>query len=280
MRELLDAGLKTTLGCRQSSKSQLPMVNMKPLQSRIKRADYGIDAPTVVRNFFLIGIAGWIVGTILAKFGSGRLPNWLVSFYGAFLGIGGCFVLQGLIMIWGSKVGKQRLRDKMIDSVSWRGDEQVLDVGCGHGLMLIGAAKRLTTGHALGIDIWQQEDQASNSSRATQENALREGVAERVELRDSDARQLPFLDESFDVVLSSFAIHNIYDTVGREKAIREIHRVLKPGGQLVLADIRHTSQYAEILRSLGWNQVTRWLPNFLFITPTRVVRAAKPNTRS
>jgi len=168
-----------------ASKSQ-PRRNRKPLQSRIKRADYGIDAPKVARNFFVIGIAGCVLGTILAKFGSGRLPNWLVSFYGACLGIGGCFVLQGVIMIWGSKVGKLRLRDKMIDSVSWRGDEQVLDVGCGHGLMLIGAAKGLTTGHAIGIDIWQQEDQASNSSRATQENALREGVADRVELRDSD----------------------------------------------------------------------------------------------
>jgi arsenite methyltransferase len=180
----------------------------------------------------------------------------------------------------GSKVGKLRLRDKMIDSVSWRGDEQVLDVGCGHGLMLIGAAKRLTTGHAEGIDIWQQEDQASNSPRATMENAMREGVADQVELRNADARELPFLDGSFDVVLSSFAIHNIYDAVGREKAIREIHRVLKPGGQLVLADIRHTAQYADILRSLGWNQVNRWFPHFLFITPTRVVRAAKPNTKS
>jgi ubiquinone/menaquinone biosynthesis C-methylase UbiE len=146
--------------------------------------------------------------------------------------------------------------------------------------MLISAAKRLTTGHALGIDIWQQEDQASNCSQATLENARCEGVSDRIELRDSDARELPFLDESFDVVISSFAIHNIYDTVGREKAIREIHRVLKPGGQLALADIRHTSQYAEILRSLGWNQVIRWFPNFLFITPTRVIRAAKPDTRS
>jgi len=253
---------------------------MEPLQFRIKRAEYGIDAPTVVRNFFLIGVAGLLVGSMLAQFGSGHLPNWMVSFYGAFLGIGTCFVLQGLLMIWGSKVGKLRLRDKMIDSVSWRGDEQVLDVGCGHGLMLIGAAKRLTTGNAQGIDIWQQEDQASNSPRATIENALREGVADRIELRDADARELPFLDGSFDVVLSSFAIHNIYDVVGREKAIREIHRVLKPGGQLVLADIRHTSQYADLLRSLGWDQVNRWFPNFLFITPTRVVRGAKPNTRS
>jgi AraC-like DNA-binding protein len=44
----------------------------------------------------------------------------------------------------------------------------------------------------LGIDIWQKEDQASNTSQATLENALREGVADRVELRDSDARELPF----------------------------------------------------------------------------------------
>jgi SAM-dependent methyltransferase len=245
-------------------------------QSSIKRADYGIDAPTVVRRFFVIGLVGFLIGTVLVKFGPGHLPDLLVSFYGAFLGIGACFVLQGIVMIWGSKVGKLRLRDKMIDSVSWRGDEQVLDVGCGHGLMLIGAAKRLTTGRAIGIDIWQSEDQASNSSQATLENALREGVSGRVELRDSDARELPFVDESFDVIVSSFAIHNIYDPIGREKALREIHRVLKPGGQLALADIRHTSQYAEILHALGWKQVIRWFPNFLFITPTRVVRGTKP----
>jgi ubiquinone/menaquinone biosynthesis C-methylase UbiE len=110
------------------------------------------------------------------------------------------------------------------------------------------------------------------------ENAQREGVADRITLRDSDARSLPLFDESFDVIVSSFAIHNIYDPVGREKAIKEIHRVLKPGGQLALADIRYTSQYAEVLRSLGWEHVTRWFPNFLFITPTRVVRAAKPKT--
>jgi hypothetical protein len=68
---------------------------MKPLQSSIKPADYGIDAPTVVRNFSFIGVAGLMVGIMLAKFGSGHLPNWMVSFYGACLGIGACFVLQG-----------------------------------------------------------------------------------------------------------------------------------------------------------------------------------------
>jgi hypothetical protein len=38
-------------------------------------------------------------------------------------------------MLWGSKVGKLRLRDKVLNALRWRGDETVLDVGCGHGLL-------------------------------------------------------------------------------------------------------------------------------------------------
>src|SRR5439155_13314827 len=100
----------------------------------------------------------------------------------------------------GSKVGKLRFREKLLSEIPWRGDEQVLDVGCGHGLMLIGAAKRLKTGKAIGVDLWQKEDQAGNSREATWENIALENVAERVELKDGDARQLPFADGSFDVV--------------------------------------------------------------------------------
>jgi cyclopropane fatty-acyl-phospholipid synthase-like methyltransferase len=58
-------------------------------------------------------------------------------------------------MLWGSKFVKFRLRDKWLNSISWCGDEKVLDIGCGHGLMLIGAAKRLRDGKAIGIDLWQ-----------------------------------------------------------------------------------------------------------------------------
>ncbi len=57
-----------------------------------------------------------------------------------------------------SRVGKLRVRDSLMGSLHWTGEEQVLDVGCGSGFALIGAAKRLTTGHATGVDIWSAED--------------------------------------------------------------------------------------------------------------------------
>jgi ubiquinone/menaquinone biosynthesis C-methylase UbiE len=108
------------------------------------------------------------------------------------------------------------------------------------------------------------------------ENARIEGVAELVELKSADVRELPVPDASFDVVVSSLAIHTISDAAGRESAIREMARVLKSGGQLALADIRHTQQYEQILRSLGWEQTQCWSTSFIFGTPARVLRATKP----
>jgi arsenite methyltransferase len=67
-----------------------------------------------------------------------------------------------------------------------------LDVGCGRGLMLVGAGKWLTSGKAIGIDLWQQQDQANNSSSATLSNAAIEGVADRIEVKTADMCELPF----------------------------------------------------------------------------------------
>jgi ubiquinone/menaquinone biosynthesis C-methylase UbiE len=142
--------------------------------------------------------------------------------------------------------------------------------------MLLGAARRLTSGRAIGIDVWSQEDQRSNSADATLENARREGIAERIEVLNGDARKIPFDAASFDVVLSSFAIHNIYQPAQREQAIHEIARVLKPGGHLAIADIRHIPEYERVLRRLGWTEIERRGPNFLFVIPTRILHAVKP----
>jgi arsenite methyltransferase len=241
-----------------------------------KRANYGIDAPDVVLRFFLIGITGVAVGvaSILAS-KNGLLP-WSRFLIPPFLNTGFCFVLTALVMVWGSKIGKLRLRDRVLDALPWRGDELVLDVGCGHGLMLIGAAKRLRGGRAIGLDLWQKQDQAGNSREATWRNVEIEGVADRVELKDGDARKLPFADNTFDVIMSSWALHNIYDQAGRETAVREIVRALKPGGRLVLMDIRHTKEYARVLQSAQLRDVKRSGPNFTFVIPSFTLTATKP----
>ena len=82
-------------------------------------------------------------------------------------------------------------------------------MGCGRGAVLLMAAQHLTTGRAVGVDLWRTVDQSGNSAEATRRNAVAEGVADRVELHTADMTALPFEGNSFDLVLSSLAIHNI-----------------------------------------------------------------------
>jgi len=242
------------------------------------KPNYGLDAPEVVRRFFIIGGALCVVAAGALVLGS-RYPvaRWFVA---PFLSVACSFLATSAIMVWGSKCGKLRLRDKLIASLGLRGNERVLDVGCGHGLMLLGAAKKLTTGRAVGIDLWQKQDQAGNSREATLENAAREGVAARVELLDGDARQMPFEKETFDIILSSWALHNIYDVAGRRRALEEIVRVLKPGGRVLITDIRHASEYANVFHSLGLMDVNISAPTFIFVIPSRCVSAHKTKAES
>jgi ubiquinone/menaquinone biosynthesis C-methylase UbiE len=160
-------------------------------------------------------------------------------------------------MLYSSKIGKLHEREWLLDLIPWRGDETVLDVGCGLGLMLIGAARRLTTGTAAGIDIWKTEDLSGNHPDGALENARREGVADRVTILTADMRQIPFPDGHFDVIVSNGAIHNIYQASERAVAVREIARVLKPGGACVLADVLHEAEYAGVLRTSGMTELQR-----------------------
>ena len=164
---------------------------------------------------------------------------------------------MGAWMVYESKLGKVRRRERLLNRIVWTGHEQVLDVGCGRGLMLVGAAKRLSTGKATGIDIWQAEDLTNNYAEAALENARREGVAERVDLKTADMRQMPFPDETFDVVVSRVAIHNLYQTVERAQALSEIARVLKPGGEVLIEDIRHHQEYKAVLFQKGCAEIRR-----------------------
>src|SRR5437016_4861522 len=219
---------------------------------KAERPNYGLDAPGTVRNLLLFGGVGLLTWASAAVgLWSGEVFGVPLAWMGIGIGIG--LTLTGLWMIWNSKVGKVRARERLLDWIPWSGGENVLDVGCGRGLMLIGAAKRLTSGKAMGIDIWQAEDLSGNKPEATSNNALIEGVADRVEVQTADARKLPFDDASFDVVLSSGALHNIYNAGERQTAVREIARVLKVGGRVLIVDVRHIRHYARTLRDAGFD---------------------------
>ena len=216
-----------------------------------ERADYGIDAPYVIRNLAIasvVGLSVWISTAVLHLW-SGRLGPLLLPNMG--FGVGFGTGITALWMWYSSRYGKVREREHLLDAVQWRGDEQVLDVGCGRGLMLIGAAKRLTTGKATGIDIWQTEDLSGNKAEATIENARREGVAERVEVKTADMRKIPLPDASIDVVVSRAAIHNLYDAADRAAAITDIARVMKPGARALIDDIRHHGEYTKTFVANG-----------------------------
>jgi len=234
------------------------------------KVDYGLDAPALVRNFALAGAALLLAGLVLALLGVAGLagPLWLA---------GAMFLATSAAMLHSSRRGKLIERDRLLDGLALRGDEEVLDVGCGRGLLLIGAAKRLPSGRAVGVDVWSQVDQSDNRRSATLANAEAEGVGERVEVVDGDMRALPFADASFDAVVSSLAIHNVPDADGRERAIFEIARVLRPGGRVALLDLRATGEYALALEDAGLVGVARSGRSFRMYPPVRVVRGRRPD---
>ena len=178
-----------------------------------------------------------------------------------------------------TRVGKFEVWSRILGELRLRGDEQVLDLGCGRGAVLLMAAELLPRGRAVGIDLWLA-DQTGNSPDAARRNAEREGVADRDELHTGDITRLPFPDNAFDLVISNMAVHNISGVAARQAAIDEAVRVLRPGGRLAIADPLATNRYRTRLRELGLADVRRrnlgwrmwWGGPFL---ATRLVTATK-----
>lgn len=233
------------------------------------QADYGIDAPLVVKKMLVRG--GWILGIGLLLFfvNHATYPQAAASLLAVLGSIGGGYLIAGGVMIWSSKSAKLAVRDRLLDAIPWRGDEKVIDVGCGRGLLLIGAAKRLRSGKVTGVDIWSAADLSGNHPDSTLLNAKAEGVADRVKLDEADARKLPAGSGTCDVVLSSLALHNIRGAGEREKALAEMLRVAKPGGHVAIFDVFHAGAYEKYLAAQGCEPVTRSGLSFLWCVPTR-----------
>ena len=238
------------------------------------KPDYGIDAPGVMRNLFVIGAACML----FAIFGPAGILIGRVNFKltPMFAWTGGFLLVEACLFLLYVKVGKFRHRDFMLKMHPWRGDEQVLDVGCGRGLLLAGAAKRLSTGHATGIDVWSSVDMGGNSEAATQHNLMLENIEARCTILSQPAQEMTFPDAAFDVVVSNLCLHNIYDEPTRRQALHQIARVLKPGGIALISDYKRTAEYAEEFRKAGLIVEKKRGSLVTTFPPLTVVIARKP----
>lgn len=228
----------------------------------MKKGNYGVDAPLVVFLYFAIGTLFLILAIVQAH---------TFSWFGILL------LAVGIYMLYGSKYGKYKMREKILQRILVRESDTALDVGCGRGLMLNGVARKLKTGKAYGVDLWSGKDQSGNGSDAVLKNAELEGTADKIEVKSGDMRSLPFADETFNVIVSSLAIHNVSGTADREKALLEIARVAKSGCRVAILDLMHVQEYADILSKNGFMVEELSGLQWQMFPPVKVLYARRQN---
>src|SRR5215510_3707860 len=138
-RDLPDAGPRSNYRNSAFARSRNKYTGALGSRGMKPRPNYGIDSPHIIAGELVAG-AGIIALAIAFPHLLG-LPSLWVG-----LAVGLLLLNSAIGMIYYSKVGKLRIRDELLGSIPWRGDETVVDVGCGRGLLLVGAARRLTAG--------------------------------------------------------------------------------------------------------------------------------------
>ncbi len=131
-----------------------------------------------------------------------------------------------------------------------------------------------------GIDIFNSLDQTSNSPLATFQNVAAANLLDHVVLHTGTFLDLPFSDDSFGLITSSLAIHNVSATKDRRRAITECARVTKPGGWILIVDLKGSvAVYEHTLRELGWQSIERkWagMKMMFGLWPSEILKAQKP----
>jgi len=137
--------------------------------------------------------------------------DWLLPFYDFFTKL----------------LGVEAAHRRLLGQAAIQPDQRVLEIGCGTGNLTVLAKRLNPSAEVLGID---PDPKALARAR---KKAGRAGL--HIEFREAFSEQLPFPDASFDTVLSAFMLHHIPPDL-KSPALREVYRVLKPGGSLQIAD--------------------------------------------
>jgi len=202
-------------------------------KKRNEKPKYGLYAIKIIAILFsLIEIIGLLLLSAGYAFNITYLTisGWIITAFGIYM-----IVAHFLSLYVFTGVGTTRF-GLIAKHIELKGNEYVLDVGTGTGRTAIQMAKKLTTGKLVGIDIWDTMELGGNSPERAYKNAEIEGVREKVEFKFGNVLEIPFDNDVFDIVTCSSVLNNLPGEKNRIKALKEIFRVLKPKGKLMLLE--------------------------------------------
>jgi demethylmenaquinone methyltransferase/2-methoxy-6-polyprenyl-1,4-benzoquinol methylase len=145
--------------------------------------------------------------------------------------------------VW-ARLTESRARRRVMELAAIRPGEDVLEVASGTGAQLVRLAGANPDGRMVGIE--PSQGMRSQARRRIDDA----GLADRVELVDASALDLPFADASFDLVVNGYML----DLLPRDdipRALSEFKRVLRPGGRVVLSNMTKGER--------PWERVWDWL---------------------
>jgi SAM-dependent methyltransferase len=167
--------------------------------------------------------AGWTIGFALIVYFINRAeyPGPAAILAAVIVLIGVAFAAIGYGITWLTTEGQRRVREQILDSLQLQGAERILSLSHELG---IEAAKRLKTGKVISLG----DTEANEAARETAKTA---GLGDKIRFESGDvAAKLSYPDANFDVVVTSLALTGL----DAERAIRELIRVVKPGGRIAL----------------------------------------------
>jgi demethylmenaquinone methyltransferase/2-methoxy-6-polyprenyl-1,4-benzoquinol methylase len=136
------------------------------------------------------------------------------------------FLSGGVDVYWRRRAIRE-LRKRIKAGERSPGSYEVLDVATGTGDMAILTARRLPEARITGVDI------SEGMLEVGRQKLSRSGLAGRIDLQPGDSEALPFPDEQFQAITVAFGVRNFENL---EKGLREMYRVLRPGGKLVILE--------------------------------------------
>ena len=153
------------------------------------------------------------------------------------------------------------LRDRIVELATPQADDRVVDLGAGTGLIALALAPCVQD--VLAVDISGRMLERLEASAAT------DGI-KNLHALEADLRTLPVEDEWATLVVSNYAFHHL-DDAGKELALSEARRVLRPGGRLVVCDMMFSLSLEARDRRVVWEKVVAMLRR----GPAGVIRILK-----